>query len=131
MCPDTHGPDVVANLTSGYVHLQNDADYRGYCILVLRRHAVEIHDLTEEERQQWIEDISRIGHAISGACEPAKLNVTMLGNMVPHLHCHIMPRYPDDPDWGSPPAYRRPSDRRQLTQDAYDALHRALSEALG
>lgn len=130
MCPDSAGADVVAELESGLVHLQNDADYRGYCILIFRRHAVEIHEMSEEERRHWIEDISRICAAVTAVCGPAKLNVTMLGNMVPHLHCHIMPRYPEDPDWGHPPAYRRPADRRQLDTSGYEALKAALTEAL-
>src|ERR1051325_3985828 len=91
MSPDSDEADVVAELLSGRVHLQNDADYRGYCILIFHRHAVELHDLTEQERAQWVEDISRIGRALTDLCGPAKLNLSMLGNMVPHLHCHIMP----------------------------------------
>jgi len=130
MCPDSAGDDVLAELPSGRVHLQNDADYRGYCILVFRRHAVEIHDLSEDERKQWIEDISRVSRAIQVQCSPAKLNVTMLGNMVPHLHCHIMPRYPDDPDWGHPPTYRRPADRRPLGSEEYQSLKKALTAVL-
>ena len=116
MCPDSDTADVVAELPSGRVHLQNDVDYRGYCILVFRRHAVELHDLTEQERAQH--------------CGPAKLNLSMLGNMVPHLHCHIMPRYPDNPDWGHPPAFKRPSVRRQLPMEEYEALKAALHDAL-
>jgi diadenosine tetraphosphate (Ap4A) HIT family hydrolase len=130
MCPDSGEADVVTDLPSGRVHLQDDAEYRGYCILVFRRHAVELHDLTEEERLHWIEDVSAIGRAVSACCGPAKLNVTMLGNMVPHLHCHIMPRYPDDPDWGRPPVYRRPADRRPLPAGEYQALKESLAEAL-
>jgi diadenosine tetraphosphate (Ap4A) HIT family hydrolase len=130
MCPDTGDADLVAELPSGRVHLQNDADYRGYCILIFRRHAVEIHDLTKAERGQWIEDLSNMGRAISEVCAPAKLNVTMLGNMAPHLHCHIMPRYPEDPDWGRPPAYRRPSERRPLSTEEYESLRSALRAAL-
>ena len=130
MCLDGGEIDLVAVLPSGRVHLQNDADYRGYCIMVFRRHAVELHDLTEAERAQWIEDISRIGRAVSELCEPAKLNVSMLGNMMPHLHCHIMPRYPEDPDWGHPPAYRRPAERRQLPPEEYESLRGAIGDAL-
>jgi diadenosine tetraphosphate (Ap4A) HIT family hydrolase len=130
MCPDSHDSDVVAELSSGRVHLQDDADYRGYCILIFRRHVVELHELTLAERAQWIEDIARIGRAVSELCQPAKLNVAMLGNLVPHLHCHIMPRYPDDPEWGHPPAFRSPSDRRALSPDAYARLREALRRAL-
>jgi diadenosine tetraphosphate (Ap4A) HIT family hydrolase len=130
MCPDSVEADVVAALPSGKVHLQNDADYRGYCILICRRHAVEIHDLTPEERAQWIEDMARIGQAITAVCRPAKLNVSLLGNMVPHLHCHFMPRYPDDPEWGHPPAFRSPTDRKRLSEAEFASLKQALSDLL-
>lgn len=130
MCPDGTDADVIAELPSGKVHLQNDADYRGYCILICRRHAVEIHDLDAEERRQWIEDIAQIGEAITSICQPAKLNVSLLGNMVPHLHCHIMPRYPTDQDWGHPPQFRSPADRTPLPTDEYETLKTALRLAL-
>lgn len=130
MCPDEHADDVVAELASGRVHLQNDADYRGYCILICRRHAVEVHDLTEAERKDWIEDTARVCKAISKVCQPGKLNLSMLGNMVPHLHCHFMPRYPTDPEWGHPPAFKSPDQRRLLTAEEYADLHSRLKQAL-
>jgi len=130
MCPDTHGEDVVAALTSGHVHLQNDAGYRGYCILIFHRHAVELHDLTPEERQNWIEDIAAVGKAISTVCGAAKLNVSMLGNQVPHLHCHIIPRYPEDGEWGHPPAFRPPADRDHLTDEEFADLRSRLAHEL-
>jgi diadenosine tetraphosphate (Ap4A) HIT family hydrolase len=131
MCPDTHGEDVVASLASGHVHLQNDANYRGYCILIFRRHVVELHDLSPEDRQIWIEDIAAISKAISTVCGPAKLNLSMLGNQVPHLHCHIIPRYPEDTEWGTPPAFRPPADRRLLTDEEFADLRNKLAQELG
>lgn len=130
MCPDNAEDDVVAVLSSGKVHLQNDADYVGYCILVLHRHVTEIHELTEQERRDWIDDIARIGRALTTVCAPDKLNTSILGNMVPHLHCHIMPRYKADPDWGHPPAYRRPADRKHFSADEYADLRQKLRAAL-
>ena len=130
MCLDSSEDDLVIELPSGRLHLQNDADYLGYCILIYRRHAVELHDLAEQERIQWIEDIARTGKALTEICRPDKLNLSMLGNMVPHLHCHIMPRYLEEADWGHPPQYRRPADRRPLEPDAYQNLRLALKHAL-
>jgi diadenosine tetraphosphate (Ap4A) HIT family hydrolase len=130
MCPDSSDEDVILELPSGKVHLQNDADYRGYCILIFRRHAVELHDLNDDERRQWIDDISHIGKAVTDLCHPAKLNISMLGNMVPHLHCHIMPRYLSDDDWGHPPHYRRPSERRPLAPEEYENLRLSLQKSL-
>ena len=130
MCPDDSSGDVIANLPSGKVHLQNDADYRGYCILIFKRHAVELCDLTQVERAQFMEDLSKISEAILAHCKPAKLNTSMLGNMVPHLHCHIMPRYPDNPDWGHPPSYKRPAERNLLSDAEYVSLFQALQKKL-
>jgi diadenosine tetraphosphate (Ap4A) HIT family hydrolase len=130
MCPDTGAADVVAELPSGSVHLQNDADYRGYCILIFRRHAIEIHELTPQERHDWIEDIARIGRAITEVCGPAKLNVSMLGNLCPHLHCHVMPRTVGDPEWVGPPAFRSPDQRTALPSGEFASLFQALKTAL-
>jgi diadenosine tetraphosphate (Ap4A) HIT family hydrolase len=130
MCPDSQRDNVVAELPSGFVHLQNDADYRGYCILIFRRHAVELFDLTPEERHQWADDIARVGQAVETVCAPDKLNVSMLGNMVPHLHCHLMPRYPTDPEWGGPPAFRSQDERHILPPQEYESLRESLRDAL-
>ena len=130
MCPDDAATDVVAELRSGKVHLQNDADYRGYCILVCRRHVVEIHELTAQERLDWIEDIARIGRAITALCAPDKLNLSMLGNLCPHLHCHVMPRYVGDPEWVGPPAFRAAEQRTSLSAEAFASLRNALQTAL-
>ena len=131
MCPDSSEGDVIATLPSGKVHLQNDADYLGYCILIFKRHAVELCDLTQDERAQFMEDLSKISEAVLAQCKPAKLNTSMLGNMVPHLHCHIMPRYPQNSDWGHPPSYKRPTERKLLSELEYSALFNALKEKLG
>jgi diadenosine tetraphosphate (Ap4A) HIT family hydrolase len=130
MCPDTHRDDLVVELPSGLVHLQDDASYRGYCILIFRRHVVELYELTPEERADWIEDVAAIGKAIAAVCAPGKLNVSMLGNQVPHLHCHLMPRYPDDGDWGHPPAFRPPAERRSIPAEEYVDLRSKLAAEL-
>ena len=130
MCPDPSDDSVVAVLSSGQVHLQNDADYRGYCILIFRRHVVEIHELSPQERHDWIEDIARVGKAVTEVCAPAKLNVSMLGNLCPHLHCHIMPRYVGDPEWVGPPAFRSADQRTTLPAADFALLYQALKTAL-
>ena len=130
MCPDTVTNDVVAELPSGKVHLQNDADYRGYCILIFRRHVIEIHELTPQERHDWIEDIARVGRAVTAVCGPDKLNVSMLGNLCPHLHCHMMPRYVGDPEWVGPPAFRSSDQRTPLSEPEIERLADALKTAL-
>ncbi|MEW6250558.1 MAG: HIT family protein [Planctomycetota bacterium] len=123
-------PLWVATLPSGRVRLQDDGDFRGYCILYFRRHVVELPDLTAAERGQLMEDLSRVADAIRQVCRPAKLNYACLGNEVPHLHWHIVPRYPEDGWWGRSFMVRPAEARRSLPKPEYESLRAALRAEL-
>jgi diadenosine tetraphosphate (Ap4A) HIT family hydrolase len=72
--------------------------YQGYCVLVARTHATELHHLTEQERIAYFNEMCKLAQAIDESFHPRKLNYELLGNQVPHLHWHIFPRYDHDPD---------------------------------
>ena len=72
--------------------------YLGYCILVARRHASELNQLSESERIAYFNEMCWLAKAIEAAFHPRKLNYELLGNQVPHLHWHLFPRYDHDPD---------------------------------
>lgn len=118
---------LVTTLPSGRVILQNDGEFPGYCILYHARHVAEIHQLTAAEQTQFIHDIAKIAAAIEPVCKPAKLNYAMLGNEVPHLHCHVIPRYPADGWWGKP-IWSRPPEEKTLLSAAMFAQMRAALE---
>jgi diadenosine tetraphosphate (Ap4A) HIT family hydrolase len=71
--------------------------YRGYCVLIARRHARELHDLADHERRGYLEEMCLLARAIAEGLRPHKLNYELLGNQVPHLHWHLFPRALDDP----------------------------------
>lgn len=127
---EDEGGDLVAELPSGRLLLQDDADFPGYCILLHRRHVTELFHLSEAERAQLVQDVARAAEAIAAVCGPAKINYAILGNEVPHLHCHVIPRYPGDGYWGAP-IWSRPADQRALlTPDEFDGLLSRLREAV-
>jgi diadenosine tetraphosphate (Ap4A) HIT family hydrolase len=72
--------------------------YQGYCLLVSRRHAVELNELSVEERRAYLDEMCLLAQAIQTCFRPHKLNYELLGNQVPHLHWHLFPRSLDDPD---------------------------------
>jgi diadenosine tetraphosphate (Ap4A) HIT family hydrolase len=129
--PEQDDPLWLATLPSGCVRLQNDGDFPGYCILYFRRHVAELFDLTPAERGQLAEDLARIAHAVAAVCRPAKLNYACLGNEVPHLHWHIVPRYPTDGWWGQSFMLRSGDRKRPQPRDDYTRLRAALRTALG
>jgi diadenosine tetraphosphate (Ap4A) HIT family hydrolase len=76
---------------------------RGLSVVVWRgRHVAEPTELTEPEAASYGREVLRVGRALEAVLEPVKLNYDVLGNSLPHLHTHIVPRYADDPRPGWP-----------------------------
>ena len=71
--------------------------YQGRCELWYNQHATELFELPETVRQGFCHELALLGEAMYNVLSPRKLNYEILGNTVPHLHCHIVPRYPGDP----------------------------------
>jgi diadenosine tetraphosphate (Ap4A) HIT family hydrolase len=84
-------------------HLRRADIQRGLSIVMWRgRHVAEPTDLEPEEAGTFWRELLEVGRAIEATFEPIKLNYNLLGNEVPHLHAHIVPRYADDPRPGWP-----------------------------
>lgn len=71
--------------------------YTGYCMLVSREHATELSQLGSN-RAAFLNEMATLAEAMEACFRPHKLNCELLGNLVPHLHWHIFPRYADDPE---------------------------------
>ncbi len=127
--PEKHG-HPIATLPSGTVFLQDDGDFRGYCILVYRRHVVELFDLSESERHAFVEDGAAVARAVSCVTGALKINYAMLGNLAPHLHLHVIPRTADDGWWGQSPWARPDSQKRALPVADLAALREKLTAAI-
>jgi diadenosine tetraphosphate (Ap4A) HIT family hydrolase len=78
------------------VILVNDSDLPGFCRVIWNRHIPEMTDLTYGEREHLITLVFAVEEAIRHVMHPDKINLAALGNMVPHLHWHVIPRYKDD-----------------------------------
>jgi diadenosine tetraphosphate (Ap4A) HIT family hydrolase len=84
-------------------YLQKAGIQRGYSVVVWRgRHVAEPTELSEEEATAYWLELLRVGHAIETHLEPVKMNYDLLGNSLPHLHAHVVPRFADDPRPGWP-----------------------------
>src|SRR5215208_4789122 len=76
---------------------------RGLSFVVFRgRHVVEPTELTDVEAAAYGREVMRVARALLEVLGPVKLNYDVLGNSVPHLHTHLVPRYADDPRPGWP-----------------------------
>jgi diadenosine tetraphosphate (Ap4A) HIT family hydrolase len=120
----------IADLDLSRVFLHEDQFFPGYVLLVLRRHVTELYDLTAAERATLMEEVSRVAQALARVFRPVKMNYELLGNLVPHIHWHLVPRLATDPGLRGPiwtvehqPAPLAPAAAR----DRIEAIRRALA----
>jgi diadenosine tetraphosphate (Ap4A) HIT family hydrolase len=93
----------VTRLSSSEVRLPRRSRVAGYCIVVWRHgHLAEPTELDPQTASEYWADVLAVSRAIEAEFQPVKMNLLTLGNWVPHLHTHVVPRYPDDPAPGGP-----------------------------
>jgi diadenosine tetraphosphate (Ap4A) HIT family hydrolase len=84
-------------------YLQRAAVQRGYTIIIWRgRHVAEPTELSADEAARYWLEVLHVGRALETLLQPVKMNYDLLGNLLPHLHTHVIPRYADDPRPGWP-----------------------------
>lgn len=112
----------------------DDADYPGYCRVIWRHHVAEMSDLTGAEQRHLFSVVCAVESALRALLRPDKINLASLGNLVAHLHWHVIPRWRDDrhfprPIWAQP--VRASAPPRSAISDAalHDAIVQVLAEA--
>jgi diadenosine tetraphosphate (Ap4A) HIT family hydrolase len=99
------GGDVIYRDDNYRIVLVDDERYPGFCRVIWNAHAKEMTDLSTAERAILIAAVWQVEEAVREVMQPHKINVASLGNVVPHVHWHVIPRYEDDahfpnPIWG-------------------------------
>ncbi len=120
-------PDLVAELPRSWMILGDAQFYRGYSVLLAKRHATEPHLIPRGEAHGLADEMFAAGRAISNVTRAVKLNYECLGNQEPHVHWHIFPRYADDP-MRLQPVWLRPEVERKVMLE--DSARRELIAAL-
>lgn len=81
------------------VILADEPGYPGLCRVIWRDHVREMTDLLPPARARLLELVLAVEAALRTVLAPDKVNLASLGNVVPHLHWHVIPRFADDPSW--------------------------------
>lgn len=110
------------------VILVDDKDYPGFCRVILNQHVREMTDLPPSSRNDLMNIVFTVEAGIRQVLNPDKINLASLGNAVPHLHWHVIPRFRHDkhfpnPVWGSP--------QRETSIPAVGDLQAQLTAYLG
>lgn len=112
MCADGRPDDngfgvrIFAGPASDAYLQRADVGHDGYTIVIWRgRHVAEPTELSADEASAYFADVVRVARAIEIRYRPLKMNLAVLGNSLPHLHTHVIPRYEIDDAPGHPPAF--------------------------
>ena len=130
---DNPGSNILWQDDLCRVILVDDDDYPGFCHVILNRHVKEMTDLPLQERHRVMEAVFATEEAVREVLQPDKINLASLGNMVPHVHWHVIPRFAEDrhfpnPIWGET---KRDKARREVPHDLVARLRSSLAQRLG
>lgn len=76
--------------------------FPGFCRVVWNEHVRELTDLPPADRLEFMNAVFRVEAALRESLNPHKMNIASLGNLTPHLHWHVIPRFADDPAFPKP-----------------------------
>lgn len=99
---EEHSELRIAELEHSFVVLNRDQFFPGYSLLFTKQHVTELFHLDSAVRAGLMEEVSIIAKALQTLFQPDKINYELLGNMVPHMHWHLVPRFTTDPLWPRP-----------------------------
>jgi diadenosine tetraphosphate (Ap4A) HIT family hydrolase len=79
-----------------------DADYPAFLRVIWQAHVREMTDLDPASQQHLLRVVLTVERVLRAELSPHKINLATLGNQVPHLHWHVIPRFTDDAHFPDP-----------------------------
>jgi diadenosine tetraphosphate (Ap4A) HIT family hydrolase len=112
--------------------LQRASIQRGYTLVIWRgRHVNEPFELPDNEAAVYWQDVLKVARALAIYYRPLKMNYQTLGNSVPHLHTHLLPRFVEDPAPGRPfPLLPQDGSERHIPDEQLEVDAKALRALL-
>jgi diadenosine tetraphosphate (Ap4A) HIT family hydrolase len=115
----------IVELEHSFVVLNRDQYFPGYTLLFTKQHVTELFHLDREVRSGLMEEVSGVAEALFTHFQPDKINYELLGNMVPHIHWHLVPRQSGEPLWPRP-IWSEPHNELLLSPEEYQERIRLI-----
>lgn len=133
LCEGAGGQLVWQGQRARVIRAQEEG-FPAFYRVVWTAHAAEFSDLSAAERTECMELVAAVERVLRDQLSPDKINLAALGNMVAHLHWHVIARWRWDSHFpGSVwAAAQRPRDlaREAAVQAQLEATDRAIAAAL-
>ena len=133
LCREAGGLPVWQGAQLRVIRAQEEG-FPAFYRVIWTAHAAELSDLSEAERNTCMAVVAAVERVLRTQLQPSKINLAALGNMVPHLHWHVIARHDWDshfpaPVWANPLRARDLAREAQL-QDALADCDAAIAQAL-
>lgn len=122
------GGRLVFDASAFRVIHAEEAGFPGFYRVIWRNHAAEFSDLSGAERTLCMEAVATVEQCLRDHLAPTKINLAALGNMVPHLHWHVIARYEWDTHFPAP-VWAAAQRDRDADREAAVAAQLAAAEA--
>lgn len=99
--------------------------FRGYSMLLLKKHERELHQLKSNVQSAVFAELMTAARGVADTFKPWKMNYSCYGNVVPHIHWHLFPRYDSDPNREQVPWFYADEFKKHLI-DAQTAQNTAV-----
>ena len=131
---DTDGGELVWRGDKLRVIHADEAGFPAFYRVIWNAHVAEFSDLPASDRQHCMEAVALVEKALREQLQPTKINLAALGNMVPHLHWHVIARFDWDshfpaPVW-APPQRARDAENEHGLMQRLPALNALLCQGL-
>ena len=84
------------------IAVHNEANAPAFCRVIWQHHVAEMTDLQPAERAELMDVVYKVEAAMRQVLQPEKINLASFGNVVPHLHGHVIARFQDDACFPAP-----------------------------
>ncbi|KKI90988.1 hypothetical protein WQ54_17450 [Bacillus sp. SA1-12] len=119
----------IAKLKISTLYLNKDQTHKGRCIIALDKHVTELFHLNKIELFYFMDDVSRAAEIIQTTFKPNKINYAIYGDLVSHLHFHLVPKYEGSLEWGE--AFNNSPRTKEILEDIeYQAMVRDIKNNL-
>ena len=96
------GGEILFSTSQWRIVLVDNAQHPGFCRVIWNDHVSEMTDLVPEDRSELMRTVCQVEAIMRNTLQADKINLASLGNVVPHLHWHVIARYADDAQFPSP-----------------------------
>ena len=117
--PENFTSQLIHEFEHAYWIAAKNQYYKGYGILIAKQHLREWHDVPEDIALALHHNLRQVAGKIQMVCQPHKINLASFGNVVEHLHWHIVPRYLSDPNHLQAPDLAMPA---SMTPEMFEQL---------